>query len=138
MKKVLLFAIVLMVSIAFVSTGFAQEKPKAAPEKAAPAPEKAAPAPEKPAAAPEKPNPKPIAGFVRTVVKTEPGLLTVKGAKDTVTMDVAMAKLKGYKYISDVKVGDKVAVEYKKGNPVVTKIASGKPAKIPPPKPASK
>ncbi len=138
MKKVLLFAIVLMVSIAFVSTGFAQEKPKAAPEKAAPAPEKAAPAPEKPAAAPEKPKPKPIAGFVGTVVKTEPGLLTVKGAKDTVTMDVAMAKLKGYKYISDVKVGDKVAVEYKKGNPVVTKIASGKPAKIPPPKPASK
>ena len=57
MKKVLLFAIALMVSIAFVSTGFAQEKPKAAPEKAAPAPEKAAPAPEKPAAAPEKPKP---------------------------------------------------------------------------------
>ncbi len=140
MKKVLLFVIVLMVSIAFVGTGFAQEKPKAAPaakpaEKPAAAPEKPAAAAEKPAAAPEKPaeaakpKPKPIPGFVGTVVKTDPGLMTVKGAKDSVTFDVSMAKLKGYKYISDIKVGDKVAVEYKKGNPMVTKLAGAKAKK---------
>ena len=139
MKKVLLFVLVLMVSIAFVGTGFAQEKPKAAPaakpaaEKPAAAPEKPAAAAEKPAAAPEKPaeaaKPKPIPGFVGTVVKTDPGLMTVKRGKDSVTLDVSMAKLKGYKYISDIKVGDKVAVQYKKGNPMVTKIAGAKAKK---------
>lgn len=143
MKKVLLFVLVLMVSIAFVSTGFAQEKakaapaakPAAAPEKAKPAADKPAAAAEKPAAAPEKPaepakpKPKPISGFVGTVVKTDPGLMTVKGAKDSVTLDISMAKLKGYKYISDIKVGDKVAVQYKKGNPMVTKIAGAKAKK---------
>ncbi len=49
--------------------------------------------------------------------------MTVKRGKDAVTLDISMAKLKGYKYISDIKVGDKVAVQYKKGNPMVTKIA---------------
>ena len=60
MKQVLTLALVLLISIAFVSTGFAQ--PKAAPEKA-PTPEKAAPektpavekaAPETADACPEK------------------------------------------------------------------------------------
>jgi hypothetical protein len=143
MKKVLLFVIVLMVSIAFASTGFAQEKPKAAPaakpaaEAAKPAAEAAKPAAEaakpaeaaaKPAEA-AKPKPKPIPGFVGTVAKTDPGLMTVKGAKDSVTFDVSMAKLKGYKYISDIKVGDKVAVEYKKGTAMVTKLAGAKAKK---------
>ncbi len=45
MKKVLLVALVLLISVAFVSTVFAQAKPEAKPaEKPAPAPEKA-PAP---------------------------------------------------------------------------------------------
>lgn len=124
MKKVLLFVLVLMVSIAFVGTGFAQEKPKAAakPEAAA---EKPAAAPEKPAE-PAKPKPKPIPGFVGTVTQADNGLLTVKGAKDTVTFDVSKAKLKGYKNIADVKVGDKVAVQYKKDGTMVTKIAGAK------------
>ncbi len=76
MKKVLLFALVMLISIAFVGAGFAQEKAKA-PEKAKPAAEKPAvekPAPakeEKPAEAKEpekaaeKPKPKPMAGFCR-------------------------------------------------------------------------
>jgi hypothetical protein len=144
MKKVLLFALVLMVSLAFVSTGFAQEKPKAPAaekpaakpaEKPAAAPEKpAAAAPDKPAAAPEKPaepakpKPKPIPGFVGTVEKVDAGLklLTVKGAKATVTFDVSKAMLKGYKAPADVKVGDKVAVQYKKDGTMVTKIAGAK------------
>jgi len=126
MKKVLLFVIVLMVSIAFVGTGFAQEKPKAAPaEKPEAAAEKPAAAPEKPAE-PAKPKPKPIPGFVGTVEQTGNGLLAVKGAKDTVTFDVSKAKLKGYKNITDVKAGDKVAVQYKKDGTMVTKIAGAK------------
>jgi len=141
----LLFVLVLMVSIAFVSTGFAQEKPKAAPaakpaEKPAAAPEKPKPAAdkpaakpaEKPAAAPEKPaepakpKPKPIPGFVGTVEQAGAGMLTVKGAKATVTFDVSKAKLKGYKNMADVKVGDRVAVQYKKDGTMVTKIAGAK------------
>ena len=64
MKRVLLLALALMVTVAFVATGFAQEK-AAAPEKPAAAPEKpAVAAPEKPAApekkeAAEAPKPKP-------------------------------------------------------------------------------
>ena len=90
MKKVLLFALVLLIGIAFVSTGFAQDKAKPAPaaEKKAPAPEKKAekakPAAEKaepvkeetPAAdtakpAAEKPKAKPMAGFVGKVTVTD-------------------------------------------------------------------
>jgi hypothetical protein len=134
MKKVLLFVLVLMVSIAFVGTGFAQEKPKAAPA-AKPAAEKPEAAAEKPAAAPEKPaepakpKPKPIPGFVGTVTQAGNGLLAVKGAKDTVTFDVSKAKFKGYKNIADVKTGDKVAVQYKKDGTMVTKIAGAKAKK---------
>ncbi|HOC46321.1 MAG TPA: taurine ABC transporter substrate-binding protein, partial [Syntrophorhabdaceae bacterium] len=51
MKKVLFFALVLLIGIAFVSTGFAQDKAKPAPaaEKKAPSSEKKA-TEEKPAA----------------------------------------------------------------------------------------
>jgi outer membrane biosynthesis protein TonB len=42
MKKVLMFALALLITAAFVTTGFTQDKPAApAPEKAAAAPEKA-------------------------------------------------------------------------------------------------
>jgi Na+-transporting methylmalonyl-CoA/oxaloacetate decarboxylase gamma subunit len=84
MKKVLMVVFVLLISVAFVSTVFAQAKPEAKPsEKPAHAPEKA-PAPEK-AAAPEKaekaaeaPKPKP-AGFVGVdgVLIVCPGLTCV-------------------------------------------------------------
>lgn len=140
MKKVLLFALVLLIGIAFVSTGFAQEKAKpAAPEKKAP--EKAAEKPEpakeeKPAAdaakpAAEKPKPKPIAGFVGKVVATDSVFKTVsvQRGKEVVTFDVSDAKFKGYKSADQITVGDKVSMQYKKHALKVTKIASAKKEK---------
>ncbi len=145
MKRVSMLLFVLLIAVAFASSGFAQskpaapEKPKAAAEKAAPAPEKAAPAaPEKAAAAPEKaateekpapPKPKPIPGFVGKVSAMNSALkiMTVAGKKDTVAFDIANAKFKGYKTMADVKVGDTVAAEYKKGSLLITKV-KGAPA----------
>ncbi len=142
MKKVLLFALVLLVSIAFVGTGFAQEKakapekPKAAPEK--PAAEKPAPAKEEKAAeekapekAAEKPKPKPMPGFFGKVVMTDTVFKTVsvQRGKDTVTFDVSDAKLKGYKNSDQITVGDKAAMIYKKGKLTVVKVAGVKKAK---------
>jgi len=145
MKKVILIALVLLVSVAFVTTVFAQEKAKAAPEKAKAAPAKPAVAPEKTAApekaapAPEKAKPKAkIPGFVGIVanVDTAAKTIVVKDKEKVVTFDVSNPKFKGYKNLNEVKVGDKVAVAYTKDGTKVTKIA-GKPtvAKKAAPKP---
>ena len=138
MKKLLLLALVLFVGIVFVTTGFTQEKPKAAPEKPA-AVEKPAPAKEEQPAETkepakteqaEKPKPKPIPGFVGKVVSVDGMFIVVKGMRDSVTLDVSNAKFKGYKSASDIKVGDKVAMKYDKmGSLTVTKISGAKPAK---------
>jgi hypothetical protein len=136
MKKVILIALVLLVSVAFVTTVFAQEKVKAAPEKAKAAPAKPAVAPEKPAApekaapAPEKAKPKAkIPSFVGIVanVDTAAKTIVVKDKEKVVTFDVSNPKFKGYKNLDQVKVGDKVAAAYTKDGIKVTKIA-GKPA----------
>lgn len=150
MKKVLFFALVLLIGIAFVSTGFAQDKAKPAPaaEKKAPssekkateekpAAEKAEPAKEeKPAADTEKPaakpKPKPVAGFVGkvTVIESVYKTVSVERGKDVVTFDVSDAKFKGYKGADDISVGDKIAMKYdKKGALTVTKIAGAKKVK---------
>ena len=137
MKRVLMLALALVIAVAFVSTGFAQEKP-AAPEKPAATPEKpAAAAPEKPAApekkeAAEAPKPKPKpAGFVGEIIRADAAanLFTVKGAKDTVTFDFAGAKFKGYKSADEIKMGDKVAVKYGKEGLKVTKLGAKKAKK---------
>jgi len=154
MKKVSLLVFVLMISIAFVSTAFAQakpaapapkaEKPAAAPEKAPAKAEKPAAAPEKPAepekpAAPEKPKPKPkpkgvfigdvtaVNAAAKTFSVTEK--VGTPGEKGSVTFDLTNAKFKGYKSAADIKVGDKVGVKYTKDGISVNKIASAKPAK---------
>ena len=159
MKKIFMVMFALFISVAFVSMAFAQAKPAAtekpapakeapAPEKAAPAPEKAAPAPAKEAPAPEKaeakadkpkPKPKP-AGFYGEVTNVDATakILTVKTKKDVVTFDLAKATFKGYKDISEIKVGDKVAVKYSKDGINVKKIAAAKPAKEKKEKPAAK
>lgn len=137
MKKVLLFVLVLLIGVAFVSTGFTAEEKKA-PEKAKPAAEKAEPAKdEKPAAdaakpAAEKPKPKPVAGFVGKVTVTDSVYksVSVQRGKDVVTFDVSDAKFKGYKAADNITVGDKIAMKYdKKGKLTVTKIAGAKKAK---------
>ena len=138
MKKILMVVCVLFISIAFVSTVFAQAKPAAAPEKAAPAPEKAEPKADKPADKP-KPKPKP-AGFYGEVTNVDVAAktLTVKAAKDAVTFDMANAKFKGYKDANEIKVGDKVAAKYSKDGIDVKKIAAAKPAKEKKEKPVTK
>jgi len=152
MKKIFMVMFALFISVAFVSMVFAQAKPaateKPAPAKEAPAPEKAAPAPAKEAPAPEKaeakadkpkPKPKP-AGFYGEVTNVDATakILTVKTKKDVVTFDLAKATFKGYKDISEIKVGDKVAVKYSKDGINVKKIAAAKPAKEKKEKPAAK
>ncbi len=134
MKKVLLFVLVMLIGIAFVSTGFAQEKAKTpekpAAEKAEPVKEeKAATDAEKPAAA--KPKAKPMAGFVGKVMAMDSASKTVsvQRGKEVVSFDVSDAQFKGYKSAADISVGDKVVMVYKKGKLNVTKIAGAKKAK---------
>lgn len=129
MKKVLMVVFVLLISVAFVSTVFAQAKPEAKPaEKAAPAPEKAA-APEKTEKAAEAPKPKPKpAGFVGKVASIDGKTMMVKSKKEAIGFDVSKAAFKGYKAIGDVKVGDTVAAKYSKDGVMITKI-KGVPAK---------
>jgi hypothetical protein len=151
MKRVWMAAFVLLISFAFVSMAFAQAKPaeKPAAEKPAAAPEKAKPAMEKPAAPAEKPaepakeekkeekpaekpKPKLPAGFIGTITNIDntAQTLTVKGAKESITVDTTKPTLKGYKSIEQMKVGDKIAVQYAKKEGVkITKIASAKPEK---------
>jgi hypothetical protein len=149
MKKVFMVVLALIISIAFVTTVFAQPKPEATPakaEKAAPVPEKAAAekpaaekaAPEK-AAEPEKPKPKPKPKgvFIGDVAAVDTAAKTVtvvsklgmKGEKGSVTFDLNNAKFKGYKSAEDIQVGDKIAVKYVKDGISVKKIAGKKPEK---------
>jgi len=115
MKKLLMVALVLLISIAFVSTGFAQLK--AAPEKT--------PAPKKQASKPRAEAP----GFMGKVAMIDATMIAVKGKKATVTFDARNPRLKGYKAIGDVMVGDTVITKYTKDGVMITKIAGAKPEK---------
>jgi hypothetical protein len=115
MKKFLMVALVMLISIAFVPTGFAQ--PKVAPEKT--------PAPKKQASKPRAEAP----GFVGKVAMIDATMIVVKGKKATVTFDAKNPKLKGYKAIGDVMVGDTVTAKYTKDGVMITKIAGAKPEK---------
>jgi hypothetical protein len=115
MKKLLMVALVLLISIAFVSTGFAQ--PKAVPEKAS--------APKKQVAKPKAKAP----GFVGKVAMIDATMITVKGKKATVTFDTRNPQLKGYKAIGDVMVGDTVSAKYTKDGVMITQIVGAKPEK---------
>jgi hypothetical protein len=115
MKKLLMVALVILISIAFVPTGFAQ--PKAAPEKTS--------APKKQASKPRAEAP----GFVGKVAMIDATMITVKGKKATVTFDARNPKLKGYKAIGDVIVGDTITAKYTKDGVMITKVAGAKPEK---------
>jgi hypothetical protein len=113
MKKLLMVVLILLINIAFVSTGFTQ--PKAAPEKA--------PAPKKQAAKPKAEAP----GFVGKVAMIDATMITVRGKKATVTFDARNPQLKGYKAIGDVVVGDTVSAKYTKDGVMITQIVGAKP-----------
>lgn len=115
MKKLLMVALVLLISIAFVSTGFAQ--PKAVPEKT--------PSPKKQASKPRAED----SGFMGKVAMIDATMIAVKGKKATVTFDARNPKLKGYKAIGDVMVGDTVTAKYTKDSVMITKAAGAKPEK---------
>ena len=56
-------------------------------------------------------------------------MIAVKGKKATVTFDARNPKLKGYKAIGDVMVGDTVTAKYTKDSVMITKVAGAKPEK---------
>ena len=113
-KKTLMIVLAVLLSIAFVSTTFAQQKPAPASEKATVAPEKPAAAPEK-AAKTEKPakakDKGTFAGEVTNVNAAEK-TISVKDKRGEVTLDVADAKYGKNLKMEDIKVGDKVVVKF--------------------------
>ena len=137
MKRVFMVALAVLISVAFVTSVFAQapakpadkpaaEKPAAAPDKA-PAPAPKAPAPEKKAKTAQ------YAGEVVSMDATAKTLV-VKGKKGDMTFDVATAKMKG-----EAKTGDKVMVKYaKKDGKMVASSVTMAPVKKAPDKPAAK
>jgi hypothetical protein len=122
MKKIVVTVLVVLISIAFVFTCFAQSKTppthvtqkKMAPEKTTKQ-GKATP--------PKKHIAKPKAsGFVGQVAIVDGNLIQVKGAKEEVTFDASSPVLRGYTAISDVMVGDTVAADYTKDGLMITKM----------------
>lgn len=111
MKKALVVMLAVLISVAFVTTVFAQKdepKPGAGPAGAASAPkgekvEKADKA-DKAKVATMK--------YAGAVEKVDGMMVTVKGKKDSKTFDVTNAKFKGYKDAAAIKAGDKVGVTY--------------------------
>ena len=130
MKKVLMVALALLISVAFVSAVFAQAPAKPAEKPAAPAP-----APEKKA---EKPK---VHQYTGTIEKMDGKMIVLKGQQGEKTFDAASAKMKG-----EPKQGDKVVVKYteKDGKMVASSVtksaAEKKPAEKKPAaeKPAAK
>ena len=105
MKRALLIAVLVVVSVALVSTVFAAEKkaPKAMTFKGA---------------------------VVSMDAKTN--MLVVKGEKGDMSFDVAGAKSADYKAMDEVKAGDKVVVKYmeKEGKMMATMVGKA-PTKAP-------
>ena len=139
MKKVLMMALALLISVAFVTTVFAQAKPEAKPAPApAAAPEKApAPAPEKKADKPEKKEAPKAKSFKGEFVSMDAAAKTIvaKGEKGDMTFDVA-----GVKKMAEFKAGDKIMVSYmeKDGKMVAKKVVKQAAKKEAPKKEAPK
>jgi hypothetical protein len=132
MKKALLIVLAVLISVAFVTTVFAQEK-KAEPKKDAPvaAPAKAAaPAPAKAEVKAEvkkeaKPKVHQFTGEV-TAIDTAAKTLTAKKGKDEKAFDISNATVK-----AEPKTGDKVLVKYteKDGKNIASSVTITKAAK---------
>jgi len=127
MKKVLMVVLAVLISVAFVTTVFAQAKPEAKQaDKPATAPEKA-PAPEKKADKPEKKAAPKAKTFKGEFVSMDAAAKTIvaKDAKGEMTFDVA-----GVKKIAEFKAGDKVMVSYmEKDGKMVAKTVAKQAAK---------
>jgi len=125
MKKFFIVTLILLISVIFVPPGFAFSKAppeKTTPEKA-PAPESAPVDERVPAPKQQVTKSKPgVSGFVGTVIMVDANLIDVWGKKAEVTFDASNPKLRGYKTIADVMVGDTVAVAYTKDGIMITKL----------------
>jgi hypothetical protein len=108
MKKLLMVALVLLISVAFVPSGFAQSKTDL----------KKAPTAKKQAVK-QKAGARGFAGKVTTINAI---MIAVKGKKATITFDTTNPKLKGYNSIGDVMIGDTVVAKYTKDGLIITKL----------------
>ncbi len=132
MKKIFMIALAILISVAFVTTVFAQA-PKDAPKPAAAADK---PAVDKPAKAEKaaKPAKAKAKAFTGEVVNADAAAFVAKDKKGEMTFDVS--GVKGYK-AEGYKAGDKVVVKYseKDGKMMASAITKAKaPAKKEAPK----
>jgi len=107
MKRLLMVALVLLIAIPFVSNSLVQAKVTLAPEKESTA----------------KPKGEAL-GFMGKVAMIDATMIVVKGKKVAVSFDARNPKVKGYKTIHDVIVGDTVAAKYTKDGIMITKLKS--------------
>lgn len=131
MKKVLMIALTVLISVAFVTAVFAQAPKAAATDK--PVAEKAAPAKiDKPA----KVKAMKAKGEV-VKISEEEGIIVVKDKKgDDVIYDIKDVKWKVYKNAKEVKAGEVVAISYidKDGKKVAKVVGKSKSVKKAAPK----
>ena len=124
MKKALVLGLMVLISVAFVTTVSARSATANATKAKAP-----------------KGSAK-VAGSVYmgivSGVNAESKTMTVKGKRGPVTVDVAQPVFKGYGAMSDVKPGDKVSVSYGPDSTKITKISAGKETKAKQPAQKSK
>ncbi len=123
MKKVLLVALTLVISLAFATGVFSQAREETPPQSGptGPAPEKMAP----------KAKTMRYTGEV-TKVDAMGKMIMVKGKKGEMSFDVSMAKWKPYKSMDEVKQGDPVTVRYmeKGGKMMASSVTKGKPSGV--------
>lgn len=125
MKKALMIALALLISVAFVTTVFAQAKPAEKPA----ATNKPVMKVDKPVKAEKAEKPAKAKGkaFAGEVVKAEATALVAKDKKGEMTFDVSAVK--GFK-AEDYKAGDKVVVKYaEKDGKNVASVVKKAPAK---------
>jgi predicted lipid-binding transport protein (Tim44 family) len=136
MKRVLMMALVLLISVAFVTTVFAQAKPEAKQvDKPAAAPEKT-PTPEKKVEKKEATKPaekkEAMKTFKGEFVSMDAAAKTIaaKDAKGEITFDIA-----GVKKMAELKAGQKIMVRYtEKDSKMLAKIVVKQAAKNEAPK----
>ncbi len=127
MKRVLVVALVMLVSLVFVSALFAQATTEPRGDTAP----STAPMGKEPAKAAPKAKTMSYTGEV-TKVDAMGKSIVVKGKKGEMTFDVGMAKWRTYKSMDEVKQGDTVTVRYmeKDGKMMASSVAKGKPSGV--------
>ncbi|OPY65096.1 MAG: EF hand [Syntrophorhabdaceae bacterium PtaU1.Bin034] len=118
-KRSVIAALFVLIGCSFLSGGYAREVQQPVSGQPGSKVEKAAT--RKPAS-PKRANER--SAFVGRIVEINPRVetLSVKGRGSTVTFDVSNPMLSGYKVLSDIRTGDRVAVVYIPNGIRVTKL----------------